>query len=128
MLFYYTIGSIILPYGDFGLMPELPKMFARCKNTEHHDMNIIDFFTDHLINIDCFFDAHDNDDEQKAHQPFDFQHQPMQQLFCCLLSPTTICLKMEKPILNKSVKKAFYPIHFLLAGYCASIFHPPVVA
>lgn len=77
-LFYYTIGTFILPLGDFSILPQLPAMYRHCKATEQPDMNIFDFFKDHLFNIDCLFDSHGNGDEQKPHIPFNFNHQIQQ--------------------------------------------------
>ena len=70
---FYSIGSLILPASDFSLIPELGEMYSHCKATEDKDMNLADFITDHLMNIDGIFDHHENGDEQKPHQPF--QHQ-----------------------------------------------------
>ena len=63
LLLYYTFGSLILPDGDFSVLPDLPKMYQHCKETEHPDLTIFDFITDHLLNIDGLFDAHDDGDE-----------------------------------------------------------------
>jgi hypothetical protein len=77
-LFYYSLGTFILPLGDFSILPDLPAMYRHCKQTEQHDMNIFDFFKDHLFNVDCLFDSHGNGDEQKPHIPFHFNHQIQQ--------------------------------------------------
>ncbi len=66
--FYYA-GTICLPMGDFSAMTTLPDMYRHCKEFEDKDMTAIDFISDHLINIDCIFDKHENGDEQKPHQP-----------------------------------------------------------
>ena len=70
-LFYYSIGSLLLPASNFSISPELPQMFSHCKATEDKDMNFVDFLTDHLINIDGIFDHHEASDEQKPHQPME---------------------------------------------------------
>ena len=41
-------------------------------------MTAFDFITDHLLNIDCLFDAHNKDDEQKPHQPYPLHQQTFQ--------------------------------------------------
>lgn len=68
ILIYYSIGSLILPLADFSTISYLPEMYAHCKATEDKDMTIVDFVTDHLINIDGIFDKHDHGDEQKPHK------------------------------------------------------------
>ena len=49
-------------------------MYAHCKTTEDKDLSVLDFISDHLINIDGLFDAHNNGDHQKPHKPFNFNH------------------------------------------------------
>ncbi len=61
--------------GDFAVMQDLPEMYRHCKFTEDKDMTPIDFFTDHLLNIDGMFDKHDKNDEQKPHQTLPGIHQ-----------------------------------------------------
>ena len=80
LLFYYTLGTLCLPMGDFSILPSLPKMYQHCKATEDRDMTPLDFVTDHLINIDGIFDSHENGDDQKPHQPFQY-HNSVVQLF-----------------------------------------------
>ena len=74
ILFYYSLGTLFLPLGDFSTLLDIPKMYQSCKEHEHHDMTPIDFITDHLINIDGMFDKHENGDEQKPHKDFHFTH------------------------------------------------------
>ena len=58
-----------MPMGDFSSITDLPAMYRNCKATEDKDMTPLDFITDHLVDIDCIFDAHENGDEQKPHTP-----------------------------------------------------------
>jgi len=71
VLMYYSIGALILPLSDFSIIPDLPEMYSHCKTSEDKDMTMIDFITDHLVNIDGLFDKHDCGDEQKQHKPFE---------------------------------------------------------
>jgi GTP-binding protein EngB required for normal cell division len=74
-LYYWAFGMLILPMGDFSLLKDLAHEFRNCKETEDKDMTMIDFITDHLINVDSIFDKHDNGDKQKPHTPIhDAQH------------------------------------------------------
>lgn len=70
---YYLSGNILLQ-GNFAALQELPDMYAQCKTEEDPDMNLFDFVTDHLLNLDGLFDAHGDDDHQKPHQPVPFHH------------------------------------------------------
>jgi hypothetical protein len=65
---YYLLGSTLLPCGDFAFLEKIPAMYRNCKATEDKDMTPLDFITDHLVNFDCWFDAHDKGDLQKPHQ------------------------------------------------------------
>ncbi|MGX7666014.1 hypothetical protein [Flavobacterium pedocola] len=73
LLFYYALGTFVLPMSDFSMVTKLPQMYANCKATEDCDMDTIDFVTDHLLNFDGLFDEHGQDDDQKPHQPFQNQ-------------------------------------------------------
>ncbi len=64
---YYIVGSLILPCGNFSVLPELKNMYEHCQQTEDKDMNFIDFITDHLLCVDAIFDQHANTDHQKPH-------------------------------------------------------------
>jgi hypothetical protein len=128
LLIYYTFGSLCLPRGDFSLLTELPKMFEVCEKTEHQDMNIFEFVTEHLIDIGGMFDTHEQDDDQKAHKPFHFSHQA--QSIMVVLPPsvewTDIAISYIPIVLFENIKpitnKTFIPSHFL-----ADIFRPPIV-
>ena len=71
-IYFYSVGTILLPLGDFYSVETLPKMYQHCKKTEDKDMTLIDFITDHLLNLDSIFDKHTNGDNQKPHKNLDF--------------------------------------------------------
>ena len=81
LITYYTLGSTLLPLGDFSRLVDLPEMYRHCKNTEDKDMTFVDFITDHLIDIDGLFDKHDHGDKQKPHTPLNFHPQQIQASF-----------------------------------------------
>lgn len=127
ILLYYTLGQLILPCGDFSALPDLPRMYAHCKETEHHDMNPFDFITDHLINIDGLFDAHDNGDEQKPHQPFPLQHHQFQVQYCLPVVPE-VSLEMRVAMPLQKRISPIYEEFALSSAYLGSIFKPPIFA
>jgi hypothetical protein len=128
LLIYYTFGSLILPEGNFSFLSELPKMYAHCKAFEDKDMNIVDFITDHLLNIDGIFDAHDNDDDQKPHSP-----QPLQNLvhatFFCIVPPPLLIIHEETTNILPHSKTSIFPPYsgFCQSAYVSFLFRPPIV-
>ncbi len=67
---YYSLGTLFLQQGDFSVLSDFPAMFSHCKALEDKDMNLLDFITDHVLNLDSLFDKHENGDPQKPHLPF----------------------------------------------------------
>lgn len=125
-LLYFAIGKLILPMGDFSVLPDLPLMYLHCKATEHYDMNPLDFITDHLINIDGLFDAHDNGDEQKPHRPFPLHHLPVQSLFVSQPLASRIEFWPVIPA-EKRVMPAF-ETRWHGEDFWGRIFRPPILA
>lgn len=120
VLVYYSIGSIILPSADFSIIPNLPELYAHCKETEDKDMNLVDFITDHLMNIDGIFDAHENGDEQKPHEPFDHQ---INSSFAFLMFHPIPELSQPKETIQSSV---ITPNKVYQFDFIGNIFRPPI--
>ena len=120
ILTYYSVGSIFLPLADFSIVANLPQLYAHCKETEDKDMNIFDFFTDHLLNIDGIFDAHDNGDDQKPHKPF---HHKINSSFAFLDFNPLIKLSQTK-IINQEI--VIFPTNFYHFDFIGNIFRPPI--
>lgn len=120
---YFLLGCMLLPNGDFSLLPEISLMYHQCQATEDKDMNVLDFITDHLINIDGIFDKHDNGDKQKPHTAFHFQtisHISIVQYFpiVAIQVAFTSCLE----------EKRIFPLEQLCpTDYFDSVFRPPIV-
>ena len=117
---------MFLPNSDFAVLPNLPAMYAHCQATEDKDLTVIDFITDHLINIDGVFDAHDNGDEQKPHKPFNFTHLSnilllISQRFDPQIIRTFLPFMVADKDILPSSRQCFYQ-----NNYCHSIFHPPI--
>jgi len=127
MFLYFALGNLILPMGDFSVLPSLPAMYVHCKATEHHDMNPFDFITDHLVNIDGLFDAHDNGDEQKPHQPFPFHHLPVQTLF---IPQPLIAFQVELRVAIPAKKRIMptFEERWHAEEFLGRIFRPPILA
>ena len=127
LLIYYTFGTICLPMSDFSTLSDLPKMYEHCKATEDKDMTVIDFVTDHLVNIDSIFDNHDNGDEQKPHKTVDFTvHHTVCQIFQEI---KTIEFKNNNQFVGyNQIKISNYKNSLYSFNIMASIFRPPIVA
>jgi hypothetical protein len=120
VLVYYSLGSLLLPLADFSMIPQLPKLYAHCKATEDKDMGLIDFVTDHLLNIDGMFDKHENGDEQKAHEPFDHS---VSQNFTFVINNSFIEISEPKETTQERVSFPDKIYHFDLVG---NVFRPPI--
>ena len=127
LLIYYAFGNLLLPNGDFSTLPDLPKMYQHCKQTEDIDMTPLDFITDHLINIDCFFDDHADDDDQKPHQPYAAHQDTFQIQYCLIPLPTIV--QCEQKIISQILKNTLptFQKHAPKSMYLGSIFHPPIL-
>lgn len=118
---YYLIGNCIFLFGDFSKLTGLRTMYNHCNTTEDKDMTAFDFVTDHLVDIDCIFDSHEND-EQKPHSPLaqDFSnitHQVIHEYLPFKVNPTFLFILIVKPLSAYHINYSFQAI--------TSIFHPP---
>lgn len=68
ILLNYTLGSFLLPRGDFSVLEHFDDMYHQCKLLEDPDMDYFDFFKDHIINLDGITDEHGPDDDQRPHK------------------------------------------------------------
>ena len=120
LLSYHLFGTMCLPMGDFSMMADLPKMYQHCKATEDKDLTIVDFLTDHLVDVDCFFDAHEQD-EQKPHQSSSFSHVAQQINFT---TPVVDYLFFTEK-LTENLPQIFVS-NFIPTDFLATIFRPPI--
>lgn len=120
ILSYFLMGSLILPQGDFSVLPQLPKMYQHCKAVEDADMNLVDFVFDHLMGIDGSFDQHENGDHEKPHSTTPFQNQQHQSVFnfvsgICGNFISVFAIETGQNFLNE----------FIAEEFSCGIFHPP---
>lgn len=117
---FYSLGTFLLPLGDFAAIEDIPEMYRHCKATEDKDLTPFDFIKDHLINIDGIFDKHDKGDEQKPHSPTQFHHTPAQIVFVI----QQVRISFNKTLSNKTD----FPIYrdgFYFSTFNPFVFHPP---
>ena len=118
---YFALGSLVLPMGNFALLPQLPQMYQHCKTHEHPDMDAWEFITDHLVNVDGIFDAHENGDDQKPHVPTLNKNSFHQTSF----NIPVVLLVSTPTIVNNFCWQPF--IQEYKSSFVAVIFHPPIV-
>jgi hypothetical protein len=123
-LCYWGFGILLLPMGDFSALKDLREQYIHCKETEDKDMTLVDFITDHLINIDGLFDKHDNGDKQKPHSPTHFANHHV-----------GIAIALNQKIIIVA-PLAFFEVKAIFNyeknnnysyNYSTPIFHPPLV-
>ena len=120
LFLYFSLGTLLLPQGDFSTLPDIPKMYAHCKATEDYDMDIPDFIAEHLFQInDLMGEVPDPND--KPHQPVQFHH---------LFSPITVAVRgfvvvaRQDFALEKNDRIVIDEKY--LSDFPASVFRPPI--
>lgn len=125
LIIFYSLGTIFLPMGDFSVIKDFPKMYEHCKATEDVDMTVVDFITDHLINIDVIFDKHPNGDDQKPHNNLDFK---LGNYTIALFFQefNTLKFKTAKIVIESNVLISNYKEPIYSFNHIHFIFHPPI--
>ena len=118
---YFLSGTLLLPQGDFATLPDLPRMYAHCRDTEDHDLTIPDFIEEHLFVMDDLM-GELPEPEDKPHQPVEFHH---------IYAPVTIAvrqnLKIEEPSLPLIRQNVPIVDDVFLSDYPSSVFRPPIL-
>jgi hypothetical protein len=118
---YFLSGTLLLPQGDFATLPDLPKMYAHCKETEDHDLDIPDFIEEHLLMMDDLMGEPPEPDD-KPHQPVQFHH---------IYAPVTVAagqnFKVTVLALPQIKQQAPITDEVYLSDYPTSVFRPPIV-
>ncbi|MBS1521469.1 MAG: hypothetical protein JST50_10760 [Bacteroidetes bacterium] len=82
--FYFLLGSIVLPLGDFSLIKDLPQMYhAYEKLATPDDRSITDFIGDYLLGGKDIFGHNKNDIPETGKSAVQFQHAAG---FCSIVS------------------------------------------
>jgi hypothetical protein len=122
LLCYFVGGTMLLPEGDFSTLPDLPKMYADCKNLEDPDMDLPDFITEHLLEVDGIFEQNTiPEPDEKPHQPVQFHHQFVQISF----ASRQFRVELHQPVITVR-QLATQTAEVYLAGYTVSVFRPPI--
>ncbi len=115
-----------MPMGDFSVIAELPGMYKCCKATEDKDLNVLEFFTEHVSGMGQLLEGIEHDEEQdeandKPHIPVQFHFQQMQ--LVCIASDvkTSATYPVHQLIIPIPVEEKMYR-----ADYISNIFRPPI--
>jgi hypothetical protein len=82
--FYFLLGSIILPLGDFSLIRDLPQMYhAYEKLADPNERGMADFIGDYLLGGKAIFGHNKNDIPESGQSNVQFQHA---RCFCSIVS------------------------------------------
>ena len=121
--FYFLLGNILLPQGDFSALAQLPAMYHHCKSVEDPDMNVADFITEHLLNMEDSDEADENDKHELPHNPVPFQNTSTH-IFYCIVEPASFSFETARPVTQNKV--AYNNPYFPRLGL-NEIFQPPRV-
>jgi len=121
LLFYFVAGTMFLPEGDFSTLPDMPKMYAHCKAQEDVDMDLVDFVTEHLLEVNGIFGQDIPEPGDKPHQPIQFHHQFVQ----ISIVARQVKLEFQQVVVQGNQLTALADEVFL-SGYTASVFRPPI--
>jgi len=124
ILCYYLLGSMILPFGDFSKLGTLHGVYTNCKATEDKDLNVFEFLTDHVIDFDCFFDIHEEAEEEEDHTRLYHEYstntnQIFHEYYTFHFNRRPDIEVISKPLCSYNSMYTFQSI--------TSIFHPPAV-
>lgn len=107
------------------MIQDLPKMYQHCKETEDANLTIVDFFTDHLIDLDYIFEEKHQNNSEKPHQ----SHTQHQNNFSVqIITPTLHTFIPEQRQVYFIVKQKYnssYQINYSYS-FKNAIFHPPI--
>jgi hypothetical protein len=85
--FYFLLGSIVLPLGDFSLIKDLPRMYrAYEKLADPNDRGLADFIGDYLLGGKAIFGHNKSDIPENGQSNVQFQHATG---FCSVVSSDT---------------------------------------
>ena len=113
---------MFLPEGDFSTLPDLPKMYTNCKAAEDPDMDLPDFITEHLLEVDGLFGQWAPDEpNEKPHQPVQFHHQFVPITFVA----RHLKIELNQPLVAET-KQPRLVNEVYLSDYSAAVFRPPI--
>ena len=105
------------------MMKDLPKMYQHYKEAEDPNPTILDFFAEHLVDIDKIFDKGGDENTEKEHQQL--IHQIIN--YCVqLTTPQQVFIVKQSYFKNIIIKRySKYQINYSFI-FNSEILHPPI--
>lgn len=126
LLSFYLFGTLILPFGDFSILPGLPSMFRHCRATEDRDLDVIEFFAIHVSGVGQVIEGlqHFTPDEpgDKPHAPVQITFQ-QQQIVAIVYQIKVPAVKPVAPVPNLACTN---DKNGYTSDYILSILRPPM--
>jgi len=95
---YFLAGTILLPQGDFSALSQLKGMYHHCKTIEDPDIDLADFITEHLLNLDDMGEEKEEADEHELpHNSMPF-HTTTAGIFYYVNEPENIPFKKAQAV------------------------------
>jgi hypothetical protein len=121
---YFLAGTVLLPQGDFSALSQLKGMYHHCKTIEDPDIDLADFVTEHLLNLDDMGEEEDDADEHELpHNPMPF-HTTTTGIFYYANEPERIPFNTTQTVVQD---KAGYHSPYFSRLNTHRIFQPPRV-
>jgi hypothetical protein len=113
--------------GDFACLKDLPEAFRHCKATEDKDLNLLEFFTEHVSAIGQVLEGTEHETEEDGDKP----HTPLQTINNG--QPTVFVLSLitfsiEPLIQLDEVHPTIHSNTLVPSDYISKVFRPPIVA
>lgn len=122
MAFYFLIGGMVLPLGDFSLMRDIPRMYHNYKKiVTDDDAGALDFIGDYLLHGKEIFDNNAHDKPQTATNNVQFPH-PVNPLMVVLFRTCFYTITLPQPLQKH---KAYFKA-VATTGFKNSLFRPPL--
>jgi len=122
MAFYFLVGGMVLPLGDFSLMRDIPGMYHNYKKiVTDDDAGVVDFIGDYLLHGKEIIDHNSHDKPQTATNSVQFQH-PVNPLMAVLFHMCFNAINASQSLQKQTTcfKAA------ATTGFKNSLFRPPL--
>jgi hypothetical protein len=124
LILYYLTGQLILPYGNFSYLSQLPDLYYQYASVNGIS-DAMEFLEDNFLDMGSQLGIPDEDDPfEKEEQRVPFHLMPLENCFAILLHDPSLNLFFTTLLDNQP---CFYQMKPYV-GYPGTVFHPPPVA
>jgi hypothetical protein len=113
--------------GDFAVLKDLPEMFRHCKATEDRDLDVFEFFTEHVFPIGQLIEGTEHEPEEDGDKP----HTPIHDINFGQITATVVSKFAFSTMRFYHMDVNEHSIHqdtFFASDYISKIFRPPIFA